>query len=206
MSVTRSTKRYPSSGRLPADEIVSPAGPSVPFPPQEALLVERMPTGPNVWYEPKWDGFRGVFENDGGSLGLWSRNGRPLLRYFPELRPLGERMPPHSALDGEIVIEQDGRLEFDLMQLRLHPAESRIRKLSAETPAKFIAFDVLLWNGEPLHQRPLSERRAFRSEEHTSELQSPYDLVCRLLLEKKKTTFQTLTDFIVPLLRRRFDV
>ncbi|TMB78792.1 MAG: ATP-dependent DNA ligase [Chloroflexi bacterium] len=161
MSVTRSTKRYPSSGRLPADEIVSPAGPSVPFPPQEALLVERMPTGPNVWYEPKWDGFRGVFENDGGSLGLWSRNGRPLLRYFPELRPLGERMPPHSALDGEIVIEQDGRLEFDLMQLRLHPAESRIRKLSAETPAKFIAFDVLLWNGEPLHQRPLSERRAF---------------------------------------------
>src|SRR5437016_6244143 len=120
-----------------------------------------MPTGPNVWYEPKWDGFRGVFENDGGALGLWSRNGRPLLRYFPELRPLGERMPPHSALDGEIVIEQDGRLEFDLMQLRLHPAESRIRKLSAETPAKFIAFDVLLWNGEPLHQRPLSERRAF---------------------------------------------
>src|SRR5438093_3218258 len=161
MSVTRPTKRYPSSGRLPADEIVSPAGPSVPFPPQEALLVERMPTGPNVWYEPKWDGFRGVFENDGGSLGLWSRNGRPLLRYFPELRPLGERMPPHSALDGEIVIEQDGRLEFDLMQLRLHPAESRIRKLSAETPAKFIAFDVLLWNGEPLHQRPLSERRSF---------------------------------------------
>src|SRR5213594_5182850 len=154
-------RRPPSSGRLRPDEIVSPAGSAVPFPPQEALLVERMPTGPNIWYEPKWDGFRGVLENDGAALGLWSRNGRPLLRYFPELRPLGERMPPHSALDGEIVIEQDGRLEFDLMQLRLHPAESRIRKLSAETPAKFIAFDVLLWNGEPLHQRPLSERRAF---------------------------------------------
>src|SRR5439155_24274242 len=159
MSVTRPTKRYPSSGRLPADEIVSPAGPSVPFPPQEALLVERMPTGPNVWYEPKWDGFRGVFENDGGSLGLWSRNGRPLLRYFPELRPLGERMPPHSALDGEIVIEQDGRLEFDLMQLRLHPAESRIRKLSAETPATYITFDVLLWDGVPVHKLPLEDRR-----------------------------------------------
>jgi len=155
------TRRYPSSGRLSADEIVSPAGPNVPFPPQEALLVEKMPSGPNIWYEPKWDGFRGVFENDGGALGLWSRNGRPLLRYFPELRPLGEKLPPHSALDGEIVIEQAGRLEFDMMQMRLHPAESRIKKLSAEIPARFIAFDVLLWNGEPLHKRPLSERRKF---------------------------------------------
>src|SRR5438128_12410142 len=154
-------RRPPSSGRLRPDEIVSPAGPGVPFPPQEALLVERMPTGPNVWYEPKWDGFRGVFENDGAALGLWSRNGRPLLRYFPELRPLGERMPPHSALDGEIVIEQDGRLEFDLMQLRLHPAESRIRKLSGEIPARFIAFDVLLWNGTAIHERPLVDRREF---------------------------------------------
>jgi len=149
------------SARAKKATIVSPAGPNVPFPPQEALLVEKIPEGPSWWYEPKWDGFRGVFENDGGALGLWSRNGRPLLRYFPELRPLGERLPPHSALDGEIVIEQKGRLEFDLMQLRLHPAESRIRKLSAETPALFIAFDVLLWSGEPVHTRPLAERRAF---------------------------------------------
>ena len=153
--------RYPSAGRLRAEDIVSPCGPNVPFPPQEALLVEKMPVGPNIWYEPKWDGFRGVFENDGGQLGLWSRNGRPLLRYFPELRPLGDLMPPHSALDGEIVIEQEGRLEFDLMQMRLHPAESRIKRLSAETPAMFIAFDVLLWNGEPIHKKPLAERRAF---------------------------------------------
>ncbi|HUQ41778.1 MAG TPA: ATP-dependent DNA ligase [Candidatus Limnocylindrales bacterium] len=154
-------RRPPSTGRLSADEIVSPAGPNVPFPPQEALLVETIPSGANVWYEPKWDGFRGVLENDGGELGLWSRNGRPLLRYFPELRALGEKLPPHSALDGEIIIEQEGRLEFDLMQMRLHPAESRIRKLSVETPARFIAFDVLLWNGEPVHTRPLAERRAF---------------------------------------------
>ncbi len=161
MSTSRPPRRYPSSGRLTAGEIVSPAGPNVPFPPQEALLVDDIPTGPNWWYEPKWDGFRGVFENDGGALGLWSRNGRPLLRYFPELRPLGEQLPPHSALDGEIVIDMNGRLEFDLMQLRLHPAESRIRKLSAETPARFIAFDVLLWNGEKIHERPLAERRAF---------------------------------------------
>lgn len=161
MSAGRPPRRPPSSGRLSADEIVSPAGPNVPFPPQEALLVERIPTGANIWYEPKWDGFRGVLENDGGELGLWSRNGRPLLRYFPELRPLGDRLPPHSALDGEIVIEQAGRLEFDLMQLRLHPAESRIKRLAAEIPARFIAFDALLWDGEPIHRRPLADRRAF---------------------------------------------
>ncbi len=135
-------------------------GPHVPFPPQEAELVEEIPVGDTWQYEPKWDGFRGVLENDGGELALWSRNGRPLLRYFPELRPLGDLLPPHSALDGEIVIERDGRLDFDAMQMRLHPAESRIRKLALETPATYIAFDVLLWNGEPLHTRPLRERRA----------------------------------------------
>jgi ATP-dependent DNA ligase len=134
-------------------------GPNVPFPPQEAELVEDIPVGDAWQYEPKWDGFRGVLENDGGELALWSRNGRPLLRYFPELRPLGDLLPRHSALDGEIVIEQGGRLDFDAMQMRLHPAESRIRKLSAETPSTYIAFDVLLWEGEPIHTRPLRERR-----------------------------------------------
>jgi ATP-dependent DNA ligase len=125
----------------------------------EAQLVERLPTGERWQYEPKWDGFRGVLENDGGELALWSRNGRPLLRYFPELRPLGALLPPHSALDGEIVIEREGRLDFDAMQMRLHPAESRIRRLAAETPATFIAFDMLLWNGEAVHERTLAERR-----------------------------------------------
>jgi ATP-dependent DNA ligase len=135
-------------------------GPNVPFPPQEAELVEKIPEGPSWQYEPKWDGFRGVLENDNGELALWSRNGRPLLRYFPELRRLGELLPPHSALDGEIVIEREGRLDFDAMQMRLHPAESRVRKLAAEIPATYIAFDVLLWDGEPIHSRPLKERRA----------------------------------------------
>jgi ATP-dependent DNA ligase len=133
-------------------------GPKVPFPPMEAELVEELPTG-DWQYEPKWDGFRGVLENDGGELALWSRNGRPLLRYFPELEPLGKLLPPHSALDGEIVISKKGRLDFDSMQLRLHPAESRIRKLSAEIPARFIAFDILLWKGEAIHELPLEERR-----------------------------------------------
>jgi ATP-dependent DNA ligase len=135
-------------------------GPNVPFPPMEAELVEELPRADGWQYEPKWDGFRGVLENDGGELALWSRNGRPLLRYFPELRALGDLLPPHSALDGEIVISRDGRLDFDAMQLRLHPAESRIRKLSAEIPAEFIAFDILLWKGKPVHREPLEKRRA----------------------------------------------
>jgi ATP-dependent DNA ligase len=135
-------------------------GRNVPFPPMEAQLVKELPTGNGWQFEPKWDGFRGVLENDGGELALWSRNARPLLRYFPELRPLGDLLPPHSALDGEIVIARDGVLDFDSMQMRLHPAESRVRKLSAEIPAEFIVFDVLLWDGEPVYERPLEERRA----------------------------------------------
>src|SRR5881409_4114196 len=134
-------------------------GPNVPFPPMEAELVSELPAADGWRYEPKWDGFRGVLENDGGELALWSRNGRPLLRYFPELAPLGELLPPHSALDGEIVISRDGALDFDAMQMRLHPAESRIKRLSAEIPAEFVVFDVLVWEGEPVWQRTLEERR-----------------------------------------------
>jgi len=133
---------------------------AIPFPPMEAELVRELPEGDDWQYEPKWDGFRGVFENVGNELALWSRNGRPLLRYFPELRPLGELLPPRSALDGEIVIVRDGALDFDSMQMRLHPAESRIRRLSAEIPAEYVAFDVLLWDGEPVWKLPLEERRA----------------------------------------------
>ena len=118
----------------------------------EAELVRELPEGEGWQYEPKWDGFRGVLENVGKELALWSRNGRPLLRYFPELRPLGELLPPRSALDGEIVIVREGAVDFDAMQMRLHPAESRIKKLSAEIPAQFIVFDLLLWEGEPVWQ------------------------------------------------------
>jgi len=124
----------------------------------EAELVDELPTG--EWqYEPKWDGFRGVLENLGGDLRLWSRNGRPLLRYFPELEEIGAQLPAESALDGEIIISRDGRLEFDQLQLRLHPAESRIRRLAAEIPADYVAFDLLVWKGAPVHQLPLEKRR-----------------------------------------------
>jgi ATP-dependent DNA ligase len=133
---------------------------NIPFPPMEAELVRELPAGDGWQYEPKWDGFRGVLENVGDELAVWSRKERPLLRYFPELRPLGELLPPGSALDGEIVITRDGQLDFDAMQMRLHPAESRIRKLSAEIPAEFVVFDMLVWEGEPVWELPLEERRA----------------------------------------------
>ena len=126
----------------------------------EAELIRELPEGDGWQYEPKWDGFRGVLENLSGELRLWSRNARPLLRYFPELRPLGDVLPPRSALDGEIVIERGGVLDFDAMQTRLHPAESRIRKLSAEIPARFVAFDALVWKDEEVWRLPLSKRRS----------------------------------------------
>src|SRR6188472_621461 len=133
---------------------------SIPFPPMEAELVRELPEGDKWQYEPKWDGFRGLLENGTGELRLWSRKARPLLRYFPELRPLEKLLPPSSALDGEIVIDRDGILDFDAMQTRLHPAESRVRKLSAEIPARFVAFDVLVWDGAQHWREPLAERRA----------------------------------------------
>jgi ATP-dependent DNA ligase len=126
----------------------------------EAELVDELPD-PDGWqYEPKWDGFRGVLENLGREPRLWSRNARPLLRYFPELVALVERLPPKSAIDGEIVIARKGALDFDALQMRLHPAASRVTKLAAEIPADFVAFDVLLYDGEAVHRLPLEERRA----------------------------------------------
>jgi ATP-dependent DNA ligase len=134
--------------------------PAIPFPPMEAQLVRELPAGEEWQYEPKWDGFRGLLENASGDLRLWSRNARPLLRYFPELAALGELLPPRTAVDGEIVIVRDGVLDFDAMQMRLHPAESRVRKLSAEIPARFVAFDLLVWDGVEHWRAPLAERRA----------------------------------------------
>ncbi len=133
--------------------------PLLPFPPMEAELVRELPTGDGWQYEPKWDGFRGLLENLTGELRLWSRNGRPLLRYFPELRPLGEVLPTRSALDGEIVISRNGALDFDAMQTRLHPAESRINRLAGEIPARFVGFDLIAWKGRATWEQPLRRRR-----------------------------------------------
>ena len=145
----------------------------LPFPPMEAGLVRTLPDGDGWQFEPKWDGFRGVLENLEGELHLWSRNARPLLRYFPELAPLGDLLPARSALDGEIFIVREGAVDFDSMQMRLHPAESRIRRLSGEIPASFVAFDVLVWKGKPIIDLPLRERRALLEREAATFTLSP---------------------------------
>ncbi len=157
---------------MPRDVPDSPVE-GLPFPPMEAALVRTLPEGPEWQFEPKWDGFRGVLENLEGELHLWSRNARPLLRYFPELAKLGDILPPQSALDGEIVIVREGVLDFDAMQTRLHPAESRINRLSGEIPALFIAFDVLTWRGVAQVDKPLSERRALLESESDGFTLSP---------------------------------
>ena len=129
--------------------------------PMLAAVRPSIPEGPNWSYEPKWDGFRALVFRDGDKVDLVSRGGRPMTRYFPELLPgiraLGsERL----VLDGEIVIIGDGGLDFDSLQLRLHPAESRVRMLAAKIPSDLVAFDLLAIGDEDLRPLPLSARRA----------------------------------------------
>jgi ATP-dependent DNA ligase len=127
-----------------------------PLLPQLARSRERLPEGDGWAYEPKWDGFRAIAFVDGDEVELQSRNGRPLTRYFPELRfPEGR-----YVLDGEIVIHgPSGRQEFDLLGQRIHPAASRVARLAEETPAVFIAFDLLARDDEVLLELPYRERR-----------------------------------------------
>src|SRR5438874_5365704 len=133
-----------------------------PFEPMLAKLTRELPAGGDVSYEPKWDGFRCVVFRDGDDLDLQSRNQKPLLRYFPELRePLLTQLPERCVLDGELVVVGDhGGLDFDALQLRQHPAESRVRKLSIEIPASYVAFDVLAIGATSLLDTPFSDRRA----------------------------------------------
>ncbi|WP_338502354.1 ATP-dependent DNA ligase [Sphingomonas kaistensis] len=127
----------------------------------EALLVEELPVGEDWRFEPKWDGFRCLAVRSGGAVALWSRSGKPLGRYFPEIEALIAGLPGGDlALDGELVIETPAGLSFDALSQRLHPAESRIRKLAAETPAMFMAFDLLREGKDDLSVLPLAKRRA----------------------------------------------
>jgi ATP-dependent DNA ligase len=128
-----------------------------PVKPQLALSRKELPEGDEWAYEPKYDGFRALVFVDRDDVFLQSRNGRPLLRYFPELQlPVGR-----YVLDGELVIlDADGREEFDALQNRLHPAESRVRMLAERTPALFRAFDLLARDRTKLITKPFSERRA----------------------------------------------
>lgn len=130
--------------------------------PMEARLVDELPDGPGWQFEPKWDGFRCIASRDGDRVELHAKSGKPLGRYFPEIVSLVCSLPGERfALDGELAIPLGDTLSFDALQMRLHPAESRIRKLSGETPAIFILFDMLISpEGEPLADKPLTERRA----------------------------------------------
>src|SRR5437016_5843820 len=126
----------------------------------EAKLVPSLPEGPRWQYEPKWDGFRCLAFRDGPDVFLQSKAGQPLARYFPEIvGALGHLRPTRFVLDGEIVVPVHGRLSFDALLMRIHPAESRIRKLAHETPAALIVFDVLFDRDRSLVDLPLTERR-----------------------------------------------
>ena len=126
----------------------------------EARSVEEIPTGDGWQYEPKWDGFRCIAFRDGEQIFLQSKAGQPLARYFPDivgvLAALSERQ---IVLDGELVVPVSGALSFDELQLRLHPAASRVQKLAKAHPATYIVFDLLAANGRAYLQRPLRERR-----------------------------------------------
>jgi ATP-dependent DNA ligase len=125
-----------------------------------AKLTRDMPPAGDVIYEPKWDGFRCIVFRDGDDLDLQSRNQKPLLRYFPELRePMLEQLPNRIVLDGELVVANEGGLDFDALQLRQHPAASRVKKLAEEIPASYVAFDLLALDDRSFLDVPFADRR-----------------------------------------------
>ncbi|HEX6298246.1 MAG TPA: ATP-dependent DNA ligase [Burkholderiales bacterium] len=134
--------------------------PGKPIEPMLAKLSSGLPAGDGWLYEPKWDGFRAIVFRGADDVFIQSRDLRPLDRYFPELHDaLLKALPKGCVIDGEIVIAAAGGLDFDALQLRLHPAESRVAKLARETPSSFVAFDLLEAGGKSLLLAPQSERR-----------------------------------------------
>ena len=132
---------------------------SVPAP-MEALLAAELPDGAGWQFEPKWDGFRCLARRDGDEVTLTSKSGKPLGRYFPDVvAMLGTLNERQFLLDGELIIPVGDALSFDALQLRLHPAESRVRKLAAEHPAELMLFDLLELGGKQLMDQPLAKRR-----------------------------------------------
>ena len=131
-----------------------------PVQPMLAKLAEELPDGANFLYEPKWDGFRAIVFRGASNLYIQSRDSRPLDRYFPELHDaLMDRIPPGCVVDGEIVIATPQGLDFDALQLRLHPAASRVAKLAKEQPSAFVAFDLLAANGADIRTLAQAARR-----------------------------------------------
>ncbi|GAA1060200.1 ATP-dependent DNA ligase [Agromyces bracchium] len=132
------------------------------MPPVKPMLAKSVKGIPDVGHvEPKWDGFRTIVFRDGDEVELGSRNERPMTRYFPELvEALKRHLPERCVVDGEIVLVTDGRLDFDALQQRIHPAASRVKLLAEQTPASFVAFDLLALGDDDLTARPFAERRA----------------------------------------------
>jgi ATP-dependent DNA ligase len=125
-----------------------------------AKASDQLPDGDGWLYEPKWDGFRAIVFRDGDEVFTQSRDLKPLDRYFPELAtPLRASLPERCVLDGEVVISRDGALDFEALLLRIHPAASRVRMLAAESPASFVAWDLLALDGEDLRTTAQGERR-----------------------------------------------
>jgi len=132
------------------------------MPPVAPMLAKAVPALPEgeLSFEPKWDGFRSIIFRDGDEVEIGSRNGKPLTRYFPELvEALKRNLPPRCVLDGEVVLVAGDRLDFDALQQRIHPAASRVTLLAGQTPASFVAFDLLALDGEDFTGRPFAERR-----------------------------------------------
>jgi ATP-dependent DNA ligase len=131
-----------------------------PLPPMETRSVDEIPTGDGWQYEPKWDGFRCLAFRDGDKVYLQSKNGQPLARYFPDVAEAVGKLPAREfVLDGELVVPVSGALSFDELQLRLHPAASRVQKLAKAHPATYIVFDILAENRESYLKQVLRERR-----------------------------------------------
>jgi len=136
------------------------ATPEPPIPPMLAKIAEAIPQDPGFLFEPKWDGFRAIVFRGNEGVQIQSRDLKPLNRYFPELeKALVELLPRGCVLDGEIVVARAGGLDFDALQQRIHPAASRIARLAKETPASFVAFDLLSAGGKSVMDVPQSERR-----------------------------------------------
>ena len=144
-----------------------------PIEPMLAKLAAEIPAGDGWLYEPKWDGFRAIAFFDGDEVYLQSRDLKPLARYFPELQAsLADALPKPMVLDGEVVIIGEKGLDFEALLMRIHPAESRVRKLAAETPSSFVAFDMLADGDENLCATPFEQRRA-RLEASLADAQAP---------------------------------
>src|SRR6476659_8048256 len=131
-----------------------------PLPPMEAKSVDEIPVGEEWQYEPKWDGFRCIAFRDGNQVYLQSKAGQPLARYFPDVVESVSKLPNRKfVIDGELAIPVKGKLSFDELQLRLHPAASRVKKLADAHPALLIVFDLLAENSASFLEQPLTRRR-----------------------------------------------